>query len=274
MSPRAEPRAKQPSAAPGFPALRENAALLAESALGFVYPRRCPFCGEVLGTLPACPACAPELARLALAHRRLSPDTHYFGDLGGAAAVFRYEGCARAAVLRIKYGGRPRGGRDLGNCMAQALFGCTFRRKYAILLPERASAAGMGYDVIVPVPASDSGRGYNVPELLAAPLHTALGLPVQPQALERRHFMRHQAGLPLSDRLANVAGAFVPARGCDVEGRRVLLVDDVITTGATAAACAAALLAAGAQSVEAAALASSQWQREDEADAQPLPEEE
>ena len=42
-----------------------------------------------------------------------------------------------------------------------------------------------------------------------------------------------------------------------VEGKRVLLVDDVITTGATAAACAQALLDAGAHSVFAVALAAS-----------------
>ena len=64
-----------------------------------------------------------------------------------------------------------------------------------------------------------------------------------------------QAGLPFEQRLANVAGAFRVQDPDLMEGRRVLLVDDVITTGATAAACAQALLSAGAESVFAVAVA-------------------
>ena len=66
---------------------------------------------------------------------------------------------------------------------------------------------------------------------------------------------RRQEGLSLDERLANVAGAFRVARPEAVEGKRILLVDDVLTTGATASACAQALLDAGAQSVFAVALA-------------------
>ena len=240
----------------------QRRALLCEAALGLVYPRCCPFCGAVLGTRERCEACEEQLRPYHLTRARLAPESHYFGALSGAAAVYRYEGPVRRAVLRLKYGGAAWSARELGNCMAQALFACTFYRKYGILLPERADAADAAADVIVPVPPSDDRRGYHVTELLARPLALALDAPLQPHALERRRFERHQAGLPLAERLANVAGAFAVAPGCAVEGRRVLLVDDVITTGATAAACTAALLDAGAESVFAVGLASSQWQQD------------
>ena len=55
--------------------------------------------------------------------------------------------------------------------------------------------------------------------------------------------------------MANVAGAFRAAQPQLVEGKRILLVDDVITTGTTAAACAQALLHAGADGVFALAFA-------------------
>ena len=60
--------------------------------------------------------------------------------------------------------------------------------------------------------------------------------------------------------MANVAGAFRVTDPDRIEGRKVLLVDDVITTGATAAACAQALLAAGAESVFAIALATVEFE--------------
>ena len=118
----------------------------------------------------------------------------------------------------------------------------------------------LGYDCIVPVPASGRARGYNVPQLMAVPLARALGIPLYPKALGRTRAKRHQAGLPFEQRLANVAGAFRVTDTELVEGRKVLLVDDVITTGATAAACTQALLAAGAESVFAIALATVEFE--------------
>ena len=118
----------------------------------------------------------------------------------------------------------------------------------------------LGYDCIVPVPASGTARGYNVPQLMALPLTRALGVPLYPEALGRARAKQHQAGLPFEQRMANVAGAFRVTDPDGIEGRKVLLVDDVITTGATAAACAQALLAAGAESVFAIALATVEFE--------------
>jgi predicted amidophosphoribosyltransferase len=73
----------------------------------------------------------------------------------------------------------------------------------------------------------------------------------------RRRDTPSQGGRSGSGRRRNVAAAFaVPRRMWrKVEGKRVLLVDDVITTGATAEACARVLKAAGASHVHVAAVA-------------------
>jgi predicted amidophosphoribosyltransferase len=71
-----------------------------------------------------------------------------------------------------------------------------------------------------------------------------------------------QTGLDLGARADNVSGAFRVRQARRVEGRHILLVDDVITTGATCNACSEALLGAGAASVRVAALASPYFQAE------------
>jgi predicted amidophosphoribosyltransferase len=58
-----------------------------------------------------------------------------------------------------------------------------------------------------------------------------------------------QAGLTLAQRRDNLTGVFRVSGRSRIEGRRVLLIDDVFTTGATASACAAVLKRAGAHSV-------------------------
>ena len=226
------------------------------AARGVLYPRRCPFCGTVLGSVPACADCAEELETLRRKPGiRLDASQHYLGNLSGAAAPYRYSGCVRRAILRTKYQGELWLAVELGTQLAHLAFGSELRMQWAEPIPQPVPGAALGYDLIVPVPTSGSRRGYNVPELLALPLAQALQVPLEPQVLARARAKQRQAGLPFEQRMANVAGAFRVPQPDQVEGRRILLVDDVITTGATAAACAQALLHAGAESVFAVALA-------------------
>lgn len=237
------------------PAERE-AAFLLNAALNLFYPPRCPCCNKPSGGVPVCPACWDALAAGERTPRYLNPALHCIGNLSGAAAPFRYEGAVRQAVLAAKYAGKPWYGPPLGLLMTEKLFGCTFARRCGILYPERMSAAALAYDLIVPVPPSGSSRGYNLPTLLAQQLCQGLGLPLVTGLLRRKSGRRRQAGLSFAERLANAAGAFeaTPGAAERLEGKRVLLVDDVITTGATVAACTHALLSAGAESVFAVSL--------------------
>lgn len=228
----------------------EKRALKKEALRSLFYPRRCPFCKAVIGFMEDCdvPSCHMAREKQRFTRKTLDATQHYLGDLAGAAAVYRYEGLPRDAVLRLKYAKMQSAGRVLGNIMAKELFGCTFTRKYGIVVPENLHAL-TEYHVIVPVPPSDQTRGYHVPGLLAQPLHYALGIPVQQDALVRARFTKRQAGLSFDERFANAAGAFVAAPSLDLTGKQVLLVDDVITTGATVCACAQALYKVGAESV-------------------------
>jgi ComF family protein len=113
------------------------------------------------------------------------------------------------------------------------------------------------FDLVVPVPLHwrrQWQRGFNQSELLARRTARRCGIPMV-NAVRRRRSTAAQAGLSNSRRRENVAGAFRVKRPRAVEGRRVLLIDDVMTTGATAAACSLALKRAGAKSVVLLALA-------------------
>ncbi len=126
-------------------------------------------------------------------------------------------------------------------------------------IARRWSRVGVGTDLVAHVPVhADRARvrGYDQAELIARSAARHLGLPVAP-LLERHRATIAQFDLDRADRATNVAGAFGlrvgrrPGRGRDLQGRWVLLIDDVTTTGATLAACADALLDAGAVAVSA-----------------------
>ncbi len=124
---------------------------------------------------------------------------------------------------------------------------------------------------VVPVPLHRSRRrerGFNQAELLARGIVQALrrqrpGMNVRQSAgvLERRRATESQAGLSPNQRRVNVRGAFFVPEGraqAAIQGRDVLLIDDIYTTGATARACSRALRRAGAASVRVATVARAQ----------------
>lgn len=110
-------------------------------------------------------------------------------------------------------------------------------------------------DVILPVPLHRHRlwqRRFNQAAVLAQALARAGGKPYCHDVLLRQSATRSQVGLTAAERHRNVRRAFhvPPEQQPHIEGKRVLLVDDVRTTGATAAACAETLKGAGAAYVD------------------------
>ena len=102
-----------------------RAARAAERLAGWLWPRRCPLCGALLGPDAAdrllCPRCAPAAAALAQTPPRLPEGAYAFYALSGAAAAFRYEGPVRRAILRCKGRGEPWYARELADLMWASL---------------------------------------------------------------------------------------------------------------------------------------------------------
>jgi ComF family protein len=111
-------------------------------------------------------------------------------------------------------------------------------------------------DLLLPIPLHPRRRrrrGYNQSELLARPLGRDLSIQVDTTILARVRHTLPQVGLGPDERRHNVSGAFAASPA--VQGRHVLLIDDVLTTGATLSAAAEAALRSGAASVSAYCLA-------------------
>lgn len=95
-------------------------------------------------------------------------------------------------------------------------------------------------------------RGYNQAERIARPLARELRIQARP-TLARVRATPAQTSLAREQRAANVRGALRARRRARLDGRRILLVDDVTTTGSTFHAAAGALRAAGAAEITAVA---------------------
>lgn len=113
-------------------------------------------------------------------------------------------------------------------------------------------------DIIIPVPLhrkKKRKRGYNQSEKLCQGIIEAFHRPVSSDNLFRITHTRTQTRKNRQERLDNMKGVFQLRRPSELEGKHILLVDDVLTTGATTGACADVLLAVKGVTISIATLA-------------------
>ena len=205
--------------------------------LDFISPRSCVVCGERLAPTERslCSVCLLHLSRTAFQFSPYdNPMAQLFWKLvpiQRAAALTYYEPHSEMAriVYQLKYNDHPDIGEDMGRLMANEMLLAGFFDDI---------------DVLLPVPLSRKRlrqRGYNQSEQLAVGISDITRLPVVTKALRRRHFKQSQTQLSRRERQENVADMFELRDGTLLQGRHVLLIDDVCTTGATLTACADAI---------------------------------
>jgi len=230
---------------------------LARAAAGrlidLVLPPRCVSCGLPVTDAGLCGTCWAQVDFISAPYceRLGTPFPYDPGEAlvspaalaeppvyGRARAVARYEGPARALVRALKFQDRL----DLAGTLAS-------------LMTRAGQSLLADCNVVVPIPLHRRrlfGRRFNQSAVLAERIAGLACRDYAPSAIRRIKPTRHQVGLSATERRRNVAGAFKVASENRplLEGRHVLLVDDVLTTGATADACARACLRARATSVD------------------------
>jgi ComF family protein len=107
-------------------------------------------------------------------------------------------------------------------------------------------------DLIIPVPLHPKRlrwRGFNQSVLLARQISHAYKIPMDPFVLRRDHETAPQTQLAEDERRKNVRGAFTLNPDRSVDGKNILLVDDVYTSGATVNECSRILKRNGSKQV-------------------------
>lgn len=203
---------------------------LIDRILQSLFPPRCIFCGEPLADISGFLVCGKCLNSL--------PYTKNHGcfvgieDISYIVAPFAYIPPVSSAIKRLKFAHKRIYAETLASFLCRCLSG----------IPEINDI-----DLVIPVPLSENRlreRGFNQAELIAACVAHAFELKLDRDILIRTRDTKQQSRLQYDARVFNVHNAFGSIQA--VEGKRILLVDDVFTTGSTALNCARALINAGA----------------------------
>ena len=205
--------------------------------LDLLFPPKCVLCKKLLSREETdichhCRQIAPEMEKPKF---RLS-------FVAGWTALWYYKDDVRSSVLRFKFGGKRSYAQSYGRALAMHLQQKGFAQ----------------YDVFSYIPVSPLRkfrRGYDQVELIAQAAAKELGVKLIPTLRKIRNTPPQSGFKDVSQRRANVLGAYRIQDASLVRGKQVLLLDDVITTGATASECAKVLLVAGAKEVYCAAIA-------------------
>lgn len=233
---------------------RHHLGQITDPILSVIFPTPCTLCGSIveshaLGTCCArcwsnshfltaadidcrkCGAVAERAQGEGYPQCGQCSDHHY----ERAAAAATYEGAVRASILRLK--SVPHIPTALTKHIADAFAANVFP----------------GDATLMPVPLSKKRsleRGFNQAELIAAYISRRQGLDIDTASLQRiRHTNIHRVAMDQKAREGTVKKAFEVVRPRLVDGRKIILVDDVLTSGSTASACANVLKKSGAAEV-------------------------
>lgn len=217
--------------------------------LQLIIPESCVVCGKPLegDERFLCVNCLGSL-----------PSNHY-SDSAGNATELRLSGCfpfvaatsflsfrqgneTQAIVHRIKYYGNEKLGVYMGRMFGVELL---------------ASHRFDDVDCIMPVPLhcrKQRRRGYNQSLLLCKGISEVLGKDVENEAVARVVPTETQTHKTRTERFDNMSNAFKVVNPQRIEGRHILLVDDVLTTGSTISECAETILTVPSTKVSVATL--------------------
>ena len=220
--------------------------------LQIIFPKRCLFCQEVLALdlkreyAPVCSACfekapfivngcpvcgAPKTGKACACEME---NYHFERNI----SLFVYNEMVAEVIHLLKYKKKREIGTGLGNLMMRNI---SFPGKFF-----------ENIDLITTVPIHKkrmAERGYNQSDLIAAEISKSSGLALNKQLLLRTADTPPLYNLTAPERRAHLSGSFIMDQKNRIDGKVILLVDDIFTTGATLDECAKILSENGAKKI-------------------------
>ncbi len=216
-------------------------------ALDIIFPNRCPFCGNfIMWNETICKDCkeniskADELICRRCGKLKCQCGSGFNWDMVFASCFYN-ESSVRSAMLRFKTNGE-------GN-----IAGYAARDIVSHMGKENVPKP----DMVVPVPMGRkkrAKRGYNQAELLAERIGVLIPAPVRKDIIFKRDSAVQQHELDRKDRAESVKSLFYTGN-VPLNGKSVMICDDILTTGATLNECAGLVRSLGAERIIAAVCA-------------------
>lgn len=228
-----------------------------DTIVDIIFPRRCPLCQEIVipkdkracyGCVsklhpieePRCKQCSKPIVELEQEYCYDCVRQKHQYERG--FAIYVYEGDIKKSLLDFKFQGKQ----EYAEFYIEQLIRYTGDQLHKLSL-----------DLILPVPLHPRKlrvRGFNQAELLAKGIADFLKIPVCCKILCRTKYTLPQKNLNDKERLHNLEKAFTVrvdklADSDGLQGKKILLVDDIYTTGSTIEACTRTLLRAGCAKV-------------------------
>ena len=204
--------------------------------LSLLFPPRCVLCRKLLreaetGLCHKCRQNTPEVTQI----------KNHIPFVARSTALWYYKDDARKSLLRFKFYNR-RG----------------YAGTYGALLAMKISKDIPDFDLLswIPIaPQRRRRRGYDQVQLIAQAVCAELDLPLVPTLRKIRNAPPQSSIRSPAARKANILGAYTAENKEQLQGKRILLLDDILTTGATSSEAARTLLIAGAKEVYLATMA-------------------
>ncbi len=220
-----------------------------KSLFDFFLPRFCPACKTKLGVKEEviCNTCFSSIQRASRERLQFEYEKKFVREnlISGFYShfVFEKDKALQHLIHSLKYEKRFQNGYFLGKTIANQLQPILVEWKIDLIIP-------------VPLhPIKKANRGYNQSTYIAKGISQFTSIHYKESILKRIRNTSSQTTMTLVERKENINNAFKACKESLIQGKNLLLIDDVITTGATTTECAKVLLEAGAEKVYAASVA-------------------